>query len=97
MSLPEPLNDRPRYPEASQAATALALGIIGLFVGVLAPFAWWMGQRELEAVDAGRRPPENRGTAKVAKVLGIIGTVLLLLWIVGLILLLGAFFAFFGP
>jgi Mg/Co/Ni transporter MgtE len=77
MSLPEFPADASRYPEASQATTALALGIVGLFVNFLAPFAWWVGQRELGAIDAGRRSPHNRGTANVGKILGIIGTVLL--------------------
>lgn len=89
MSLPEFPSDEPRYPEASQATTALALGIICLFINILSPFAWWIGQRELEAIDAGRRSPENRGTAKVGKILGIIGTVLLILGVLLIIAILG--------
>ena len=70
--------DRGMYPEQSQATTILVLGILGLVIcGVLAPIAWVMGNRELEAIDSGRRPPENRGTANAGKILGIIGTVLL--------------------
>ena len=67
------------YPEASQATTALVLGILGIVIcgGILSPFAWVMGNKEMEAIDAGRRPPENRGTANAAKILGIVGTVLL--------------------
>ncbi len=82
------------YPEASQATTVLVLGILGIIIcGVLAPFAWVMGNRELEAIDAGRRPPENRGTANAGRILGIIGSVLLGLGIiVGLLFLVGAIF-----
>ncbi len=66
------------YPENSQATTVLVLGILGLVLcQVLGPFAWSMGNKELAAIDAGRRPPENRGTAQAGKVLGIIATVLL--------------------
>ena len=66
------------YPEASQATTALVLGILGIVVcQILGPFAWSIGKKELEAIDAGRRPPENRGNANAGKILGIIGTVLL--------------------
>ncbi len=84
--------DRP-YPEPSQATTALVLGILGIVIcQVLAPFAWSMGQKEMQAIDAGRRPPENRGTANAAKILGIVGTVLLGIAIIGLIL----FFVFFS-
>ncbi|MDP9494488.1 MAG: DUF4190 domain-containing protein [Actinomycetota bacterium] len=75
------------YPEASQATTALVLGILGIVIcQVLAPFAWVMGNKEMQAIDAGRRSPENRGTANAAKILGIVGTVLLGLFIVGAII-----------
>jgi hypothetical protein len=78
------------YPEPSQATTALVLGILGLVIcgGLLSPFAWVMGNREMQAIDAGRRPPENRGTANAAKILGIVGTALLGLWVIGGILAL---------
>lgn len=83
------------YPEASQATTVLVLGILGIVIcGVLAPFAWVMGNRELEAIESGRRPPENRGTANAGRILGIIGTVLLGIGIiVGLLFLVGAIFS----
>jgi uncharacterized membrane protein YjgN (DUF898 family) len=78
--------DPSRYPEASQATTILVLGILGIVVcGILGPFAWSMGNKELAAIDAGRRPPENRGTANAGRILGIIGTVLLGLGILILI------------
>ena len=85
--------DSNQYPEASQATTILVLGILGLIIcGVLAPVAWIMGKNELEAIDSGRRPPENRGTANAGKILGIIGTVLIGIGLVVLILILvGAF------
>lgn len=75
------------YPEASQATTALVLGIIGIVLcQFLGPVAWVMGNNEMEAIDAGRRAPENRGTANAAKILGIISTVLLALGIVLVVL-----------
>lgn len=71
-------SDPGRYPEASQATTALVLGILGmLFCGIMAPFAWSIGAKELAAIDSGRRPPENRGTANAGRILGIVGTVFL--------------------
>ena len=77
------------FPEASQATTILVLGILGIVVcGPLAIFAWVMGNNELAAIDAGRRPPENRGTANAGRILGIIGTVLLAL---GILFLIGIF------
>lgn len=77
------------YPEQSQATTALVLGILGLVIcQVLGPFAWSIGNKELQAIDAGRRPPENRGTANAGKILGIVSTVLLAVGIVFIILLI---------
>lgn len=70
------------YPEASQATTILVLGILGVVVcQFLAPVAWVMGNNELQAIDAGRRNPENRGTANAGRILGIVGTVLMLIGI----------------
>lgn len=91
--------DPARYPEPSQATTVLVLGILGLVVcQVLGPFAWVMGNRELEAIDAGRRPPENRGTANAGRVLGIVGTVLLALVPIFIIIIVvaGVSFSAFG-
>ena len=75
------------YQEDSQATTILVLGILSLVLcQVLGPFAWIMGNKELAAIDAGQRAPENRGTAQAGKILGIISTVLLILG-VGILLL----------
>ncbi len=82
--------DPAQYPEASQSTTILVLGILGLVIcGVLAPFAWVMGNKELQAIDTGRRSPENRGSANAGRILGIIGTVLLGVAIVFIIAIFG--------
>ena len=84
------------YPEDSQATTVLVLGILSLVLcQVLGPFAWVMGNNELAGIDAGRRPPQNRGTAQAGRILGIISTVLMIigfafLFIVHFIGLVGA-------
>ena len=71
------------YPEGSQAVTALVVGILGLVLcQVLGPVAWYLGNQEISAIDGGRRPPENRGMAVAARVLGIIGTVFLAIAVV---------------
>jgi hypothetical protein len=77
------------YQEDSQATTILVLGILGLVLcQVLGPFAWVMGNKELAAIDAGTRAPENRGTAQAGKVLGIIATVLM---VIGVLFFVGLF------
>ena len=74
------------YPEQSKSTTVLVLGILGIVVcSILAPIAWYMGNEEVTAIDAGRRDPTNRGTANAGRILGIVGTVLMG---VGLVLIL---------
>lgn len=83
------------YPEASQATTILVLGIIGVVLcQLLGPVAWVMGNNELQAIDAGRRAPENRGTANAGRILGIIATVLLAISILVVILIAVGTFTF---
>jgi hypothetical protein len=82
-------SDSGAYPEASQATTVLVLGIIAIVVcQLLGPVAWVMGNNELAAIDSGRRPPENRGTANAGRILGIISTVLLAVGIIFVILII---------
>jgi uncharacterized Tic20 family protein len=83
------------YPEASQATTVLVLGIIGIVLcQLLGPVAWVMGNNELAAIDAGRRAPENRGTANAGRILGIISTVLLAIGVLIIVLLVAGAFTF---
>jgi hypothetical protein len=83
------------YPEASQATTVLVLGIISIVLcQFLGPVAWVMGNNELAAIDAGRRAPENRGTANAGRILGIISTVLIAIGIILVILIIAGTFTF---
>lgn len=68
---------------SSQATMSLVLGIVGIVCcGLAAPFAWWMGKKELAAIDAGTNPEAGRGLATAGKILGIIGTILLVLGLI---------------
>jgi hypothetical protein len=60
-----------RYPEESQASNALVLGVVGILIQIVAPFALWMAMKELQAIEEGRRDPEGASTARTARVLGI--------------------------
>jgi hypothetical protein len=42
-----------------------------------------MGNSEIQAIDEGRRPPQNRSTANIGKVLGMVG---IGLWLLGAVL-----------
>ena len=77
------MTSQQQYPEASESTAALVLGILGIVLcGVLGPFAWFIGNKEVKAIDEGRRDPTNRGTANAGRIMGIVGTVLLGLGIV---------------
>ena len=66
------------YPEASQAQTVFILGILGIVIcGVLGPIAWIMGNTEIGAIEAGRRPPDGLSNAKTGRTLGMIATILM--------------------
>jgi TRAP-type C4-dicarboxylate transport system permease small subunit len=71
--------------QSSKATMAVVLGVLGIICcGFLAPGAWYLASEEIKAIDAGRIAESNRGMAQVAKILGIIGTILLglaLLWV----------------
>jgi uncharacterized Tic20 family protein len=78
-----------QYPEDSQATVALVLGILGLVLcQILGPIAWVMGNNEVNAIDAGKRNPANRSTAQAGKILGIIGTVFLIIGVAVLLFFL---------
>jgi hypothetical protein len=40
-----------------------------------------MGNTEIRAIDEGRRPPQNRGTANAGRICGIIGLAWIAVWI----------------
>jgi hypothetical protein len=66
--------------KAEGAITSLVLGIIGIVVCQLcAPFAWAMGRKAERLVDASGGTLGGRGEATAGKILGIIGTVFLIL------------------
>ena len=83
------------YREPSQAVLALVVAIVGLVAfQLISPVAWVLANREIQGIDEGRRNPTNRGMAVAAKVLGIIGTVLLVLGVlIFLIVVVGLFAA----
>ena len=71
---------------SSQAITALILSLLGFTTccHLLSPIAWYLGWQEEKAIREGRAPKQGEVLAKVAKILGIIGTLLLaffLLWV----------------
>ena len=75
-------------PEQGQATTALVLGILGVALcSLVAPFAWWIGRSSLREIDASGGALGGRGKAQAGYIMGIVGTILLALVVVGLVLL----------
>ena len=70
---------------SNQAITALVLGILGVICcNFAAPVAWYLGHSELRAIREGRAPAAGEGMAMAGKIMGIIGTIILvfgLLWV----------------
>ena len=65
----------------SRATTAMILGILGLVLcPFTAPFAWSMGKKVLD--EARRRGQPEPGPAKAGLILGILGSVIALLFVV---------------
>ena len=65
---------------------SLVLGILSIVTccGILAPIAWYLGSQEQKAIREGRSPVAGEGLAKAGVILGIIGTILMvmgILWI----------------
>jgi hypothetical protein len=78
---------------STQAITALVLGICGIVCcGLLAPIAWYLGAAESRTIRAGLAPAQGAGIANAAKILGIIGTALLLFGIIWIFFMGGMIF-----
>jgi hypothetical protein len=80
----------PASPTSTSAIMALVLGILslaccGFFTGIPAIF---LGRSELKAIEEGRNSESNRALAKIGMILGIIGTVIMVLFGLGYILLI---------
>lgn len=82
------------------ATLILVLGILSIIcIPLLGPVAWIMGNNALKELDQGFGDPNARGLVVAGRILGIIGTVLLVLSCVYAVLmfaLLGGMAAFQG-
>lgn len=78
-------------PDHPRAMTAMILGAVGLFIGLstgvgflLSPFAWAIGSGALREIEASQGRVGGASAARAGKIMGIVGTVLLGLGILGL-------------
>jgi hypothetical protein len=66
--------------QSSQATTALVLGIVSIVCcQILGPVAWFLGHQELQKIRNRQSSAAGEGFAKAGMILGIVGTVLLVL------------------
>jgi len=66
--------------EHPQATLAFVLGLLSVLgLTILGPFGWYIGNKVVGEIDRDGREFANRGIAMAGKVLGIIGTVFLIL------------------
>lgn len=87
----------PVTPQHPSATTALVLGIVGLagivfcagITLVLSPFAWAIGRKAVREIDAEPGRYAGRDQAKSGQIMGIIGTVLLALGVIGIVAIIG--------
>lgn len=59
------------------ATRAAVLGLLGMFMGIFAPFALWTGLNSLRRIRASRGRLTGEGSAAFGLIAGILGTVLL--------------------
>lgn len=84
-------------PNHPQSTTALVLGLVGLVGGcicglplVVAPFAWVVGAKVKREIAASNGQLGGVGNAQAGFIMGIIGTVLLVLGLIALALVIAA-------
>jgi hypothetical protein len=79
--------------EHPQGTIIFVLGIVGIFVAVCAPIAWYMGNKTLREVAASGATPSNLSQIKTGRMLGkvftIIYIVLIALYILFFIIIFG--------
>ncbi len=94
---PQPGGQGPQYPppygqyppqrllQPVNGGLILTLGILGLLLcNLLGPVAAVMGGNAVAAIARGEADPNERGSANAGRILGIISTVCLVLWALGL-------------
>ena len=79
--------------EHPQGTIVFVLGIVGIFVGVCAPIAWWLGNKTLREIAASGASYSNESQIRTGRILGkvftIIYIVLIVLYIIFFVVIFG--------
>jgi len=62
-------------PEHPQGTTILVLGIVGLFITICAPIAWYMGSKAQKEIAASGMHYANEQNINIGKILGMVLTI----------------------
>jgi hypothetical protein len=65
-------------PDHPQGTVVLVLGIVGIFVGICAPFAWYLGSKALKEIRASGQTYANEQQIVIGRILGIVITILMI-------------------
>lgn len=85
---PQPSTQLPLRPH--RGGVVLALGILGIVVCFICGIiAWVMGNNDLREMAAGTMDPDGRGLTQAGKICGMIGVILVIVWIFIWLLILG--------
>ena len=83
--MPYPVADHP------QGTVVLVLGILSLALcGLVGPVAWWMGSKALREVDAHPGYYRNRGSIQAGRIMGMVSSGIIALWVLLLAVVLVA-------
>ena len=69
-------------PEHPQGTTILVLGIVGIFVTICAPIAWYLGAKAKKEIASSGIHYANEQNINIGRILGIVFTVLAIIGIV---------------
>ena len=76
--------------QAHRGTMLLVFGILGIVACPLfAPVAWIMGKNDLEQIRAGSMDPDGESTTNAGKILGLIGTILMVLGLLFAVVVMG--------
>ncbi|MDN5804039.1 MAG: hypothetical protein L0H26_05540 [Microlunatus sp.] len=69
-------------PEHPQGTTILVLGIIGIFITICAPIAWYLGSKAQKEIAASGARYSNEQNINIGKILGMVLTILAIIGLV---------------
>ena len=72
----------PRAQPHPQGTVVLVLGILGFFITICAPFAWYFGSKALKEIQASGVRYSNEDQIRVGRILGMIISILAIIGLV---------------